>query len=65
MLGDDGPNRVIANGVKNCAYCCYVRLGIMHWSKKAQLINHAQLGNQDKGRTIKGLIVWFSRLLTC
>ena len=57
-------NRVIANDVKSCTYCCYVRcatlivrVGGMPWPQTGATHNHAQLGLPDKGRAIKGLVV--------
>ncbi len=60
-------NRVIAKEVKRCTYCCYVRcatlivwVGGMSCPKTGAIQYHAQLGLPDKGRAIKGLVVWNS-----
>ncbi len=46
-----GPNRVIAKYVK--------KLGGMPWPGTCVKHYHAQLGPPDKGRAIKGLVVWY------
>ncbi len=59
-----GPIRVIS---KSCTYCCYNRcatlivwVGEMSWHKTGATHYHAQLELPDKGRAIKGLVVWNS-----
>ena len=59
-----GPNHAIAQDVKSCTYCCYVRcatlivlVGGMPWPKTGATQYHAQLSLPDKGRAIKGFVV--------
>ena len=62
------PNRVIAEDVKRCTYCYYVRckalrvwVGRMTWPKTGATQYHAQLGHPDIGHAIKGLVVCYDR----
>ncbi len=58
-----GQNRVIAKDVKRCTLRCYVRCAAlmvrierMPWPQTDATHYHAQL---DKGRAIKGLVVYY------
>ncbi len=54
-----GPNSVIAKDVKSCTYCCYVLCGILN-VRVCTNHCHAKLGISDKGRAIKGLVVFYA-----
>ena len=57
------PNNELAKDVKSCTYCCYVRWATLIVCVRGMLVPigatqyHAQLGLQDKGRAMKGLVV--------
>ncbi len=61
-----GLKRAIDKVIKKCTYCCYVRCETLRvcvlcmrvpWPQTGVNHNNAQLGNQDKGRAMKDLVV--------